>query len=257
MKDISSNLLIASTAAVGIGAAWISWLKDTPIGAMLFMNYSVSPGTTGIILQSLAVILLISVIALFFKSTRLLGSGIIFGYVVVLIYAAIDQGGYPFSNYSVAAYAMRLSAPAALLIVFSTSIQERNSRFSYSLVLWLIILSTSATFIIHGVEAILAHPWFIDMTITMAKNLAGWSITQSSAEQLLIAVGILDIISALALIIFRSPLAAAWMTFWGFFTCLLRIVNYGMGGLPDAIIRLPHGLLPMILLIEFSKNRVK
>jgi hypothetical protein len=237
-----------------MGIAWLSWLKVSAIGTMLFMNYSVAHNTAGQIEQMNAFLLMLAVLLIFFEKTRVYGAGFIFIYMVVLIYATIDQGGHPFSDYTFAAYAMRLATPLAVILIFSKYLNTHYEEVSQNLALWLMMLATCTTFFMHGLEAIWAHPWFVDMTIGMASNLTGWRMSQSLAEQMLIIVGVLDIVSAVALIIFRSKIAALWMCFWGFFTCVLRLVNFGTGALPDAIVRFPHALLPLILYYSFTST---
>lgn len=221
------------------------------------MNHTVPHNTAGMVEQFLAFLILSAVVMLFFEKTRIYGAGFIFLYIGILIYATIDQGGHPFSDYTFAAYAMRFVTPLAFILVFSLYLQSGYKEITNKLAVWVIILATFTTFFMHGLEAIWAHPWFVDMTIGMASNLIGWRMSQSVAEQLLIAVGIIDIISAIALVVFRSKIAALWMCFWGFFTCLLRLVNFGVGAIPDAIVRIPHGLLPLMLFYSFKSNGVK
>lgn len=255
LSKTGQYLLLAAVVSVGIGSAWISWLMDTAIGTLLFMNYGVSQGTSGLIMKCLSLLLGLATFSLFFKRTRIFGALIIFIYLVLLLYAVTDQGGYPYSEYAFAAYALRFAAPLAFLLVFYRSInQPEKNKQNMHLVVWIMILASSTTFFIHGLEALWAHPWFVDMTLTMAQNLSGWALSQSQAERILILVGVLDITSAIGLLIFRSKIAALWMFLWGFFTCLLRLVNFGYGAIPDVVIRFPHGLLPLILYLTFRKS---
>jgi hypothetical protein len=251
------QLLLWATVSVGIGLAWLSWLQVSAIGTMLFMNYEVAHHTAAMAEKIQAIVLLIAVVILFFEKARIYGAGFIFLYTGVLIYATIDQGGHPFSDYTFAAYAMRFATPLAFVLVFSLYIQDGYREITCKVTIWLIIVATSATFFMHGLEALWAHPWFVDMTIGMASNLIGWRMSQSVAEQILIAVGVTDIVSAVALVVFRSKIAALWMCFWGFFTCVLRLVNYGAGAIPDAVVRVPHGLLPLILFLSFKSKNYK
>jgi hypothetical protein len=257
LSKFAKLLLLWSTVSVGIGVAWLSWLKVSAIGTLLFMNHTVPHNTVGMVEQVLAFLLLTAVVTLFFEKTRIYGAGFIFLYLGMLIYATIDQGGHPFSDYTFAAYAMRFATPLAFVLVFSLYLQSGYKEFTINLAVWVIIMATFTTFFMHGLEAIWAHPWFVDMTIGMASNLIGWRMSQSVAEQMLIAVGILDIISAIALVVFKSKIAALWMCFWGFFTCFLRLVNFGAGAIPDAIVRIPHGLLPLMLFNSFKSDSVK
>lgn len=254
-SETVKKLLLVAVSSVGIGVAWLSWLKDSAIGSMLFMNYGMTAPSAGVVMQVLAVLLVIAVVTLFFRKSRLFGAGFIGLYLIFLVYATMDQGGNPFSDYTLAAFAMRLVTPFVFILVLSKSLQTRFPKSSNQVAVWLMILASCATFFMHGIEAFMAHPWFVDMTITMASNLVGWAISQSLAEQMLMIVGIIDIVSAVALLVFRSKIALIWMIIWGFFTCLLRLVNYGFGAMPDAIIRLPHGLLPLILYMVLEKKK--
>jgi predicted component of type VI protein secretion system len=64
-------------------------------------------------------------------------------------------------------------------------------------------------------------------------------------ERLLLFCGLLDIAAAPPLLL--GVRAAAWyMACWGTFTALLRVLAYGPGALAEMVVRLPHGLLPLL-----------
>ncbi|MEX1136149.1 MAG: hypothetical protein WEB89_04555 [Balneolales bacterium] len=252
--DHTKKLLLAATVCLGMGISYLSWLKVSPIGSILFMNYGMDHDRAGLIEQINAGLVLLAVIALFFQRSRLWAAGFLFLFTVTLVWAEVDQGGYPFSDYAFAAYAMRLATPLAFLFVFSGFLKARHPQMTDQFVQWVLIAATCMTFTIHGLEAIWAHPWFIDMTIGLADKTIGWRASQSLVEQMLLVVGIVDIGSAIALFFFRSRMAVLWMAFWGFFTCFLRIVNYGFGAAPDVLMRLPHGMVPIILYLIMQKN---
>lgn len=248
MDNKISPLLIASTAFLGVGLSYLFFLHDTPIGSALFMNYSVPLNIVSKVDTFLAGLLLLCSLLLLVPKIRVISAVAIFIIFATYVYAMVDQGGSPFTDYAFFANAMRLVAPLAL-IIYSIKYDFCKKRILF----YLIAIGICFTFISHGFEAILAHPWFVDMTIVLAKNTLNWAMSESIAEKLLLVVGVVDILSALTLIIFRSKIAAIWLSIWGFFTCFLRLANYGMGGLPDFIIRLPHGILPIVALLLIDR----
>lgn len=90
-------------------------------------------------------------------------------------------------------------------------------------------------------------------------------LTKVNADIFLSTAGFLDIIAAIVIFIPNNKLQKAgliYMIFWGFFTALARPVAYFYAfdaarslfqHLPDMLIRFPHFLLPLILLLK-SKN---
>lgn len=241
--------MLAAVLSLGLGLAWLSWLKVSPIGAMLFMNYGL-PHLEAARVERINAYWLFSLLPLLFvPQLRLFAAAVMSCYLSVIIYAVANQGGEPFTDYALPAYAMRLATPLAFIMIFSTWWQSRSELLAKTLPLQLIAAATAVTFIMHGIEAILAHPGFIDMTLGVAQQLSFGliALSETQARYLLLVVGILDIAAALGLLLLRNKAALCWVVAWGLFTAALRCLNYGHGGLPDAIIRLPHGLLPLLL----------
>jgi hypothetical protein len=241
--------LLAATFSLGLGLAWLSWIKASPIGSMLFMNYGLSHLEATRVERINGYWLFALLPLLFVERLRLMAAGAMALYFSVVIYARADQGGNPFTDYALLASAIRLATPLAFIMVFSAWWQSRSAQLAQTFPLHLIALATAVTFGMHGVEAMLAHPVFIDMTLGVAQQLSFGpvALSETQARYLLLAVGVIDIVAALGVLFFRNRVALCWVVAWGLFTAALRFLNYGDGGLPDAIIRLPHGILPLVL----------
>lgn len=84
------------------------------------------------------------------------------------------------------------------------------------LIEWVLRIAVAGEFIGHGVFALQGKKawigWFATFGVTDA----------SLAQQLLFALGLLDIALGLLVLIKPVRLALLWMTFWGFWTALLR-----------------------------------
>jgi hypothetical protein len=234
------RVLAAATATMGIGMAML-YRTGTAVGARLFMNEEVAHGTSVRIEHGLAILSLVGVLALLSHRTRIGGAAVLFVLATLLAWATMDQGGVPFSEWALPAHAMRVAAPLALLwwgAGAHTAARERAVR-------WLVKAAIATVFVVHGVEAVRAHPWFIDLTIAGLRATLDLAVTQHTVERLLLVVGLLDLAAAAALLL--GIRAAAWyMAIWGTFTAVLRVLAYGEGAVPEMVVRLPHGLLPLL-----------
>ena len=139
-----------------------------------------------------------------------------------------------------------------LLLVLWGRIGENSWRF----LAWLLI---AATFTGHGFYAL---GWgvpqnndYLNMTMRLLH------VETSGAKAFLHAVGLLDLLVPVALWFPRlRKLAAVYAALWGLATAAARIVShwtpaedyYGMHPwIAEAVVRLPHGLVPLALLFFF------
>jgi hypothetical protein len=248
------RLLVAAAAFLGVGMALLAW-KTTAIGAMLFMNHEIAHGRTVAIERVLGWIFLGATVLLFWAPARVAGAAVLLVSAVVLAWANVDQGGYPFSRFAYGAHAMRIAAPLALLLAFLPwgALEPARRR----LVLGVLIAASAMTFVVHGIEAWAGHPWFTDMTLGTFQTVGDWRVSQASAENLLRVVGVVDVAAAIVLIVFRAPWVAGWMAGWGLFTAFLRPLNYGAGAWSEFIVRLPHFILPLVLIVLLQGARTR
>ncbi len=115
----------------------------------------------------------------------------------------------------------------------------------------------AATFIGHGIEALLLRGNFIDM---ITRTCGYEMFTQSQTSLLLQAIGVLDIIVALLLLL-PLPLrilrmVALWMACWGALTAMARIFAVSPQGYSEMLIRVPHAILPLSLYFYWSKIKL-
>jgi hypothetical protein len=247
VTNTQQRLLLAATSCVALGSAMLL-RSGTAIGSRLFMNEELAHAQSRSVELGFAWLLVACIPAVWFVRTRVASSSVILLLVTVLAWASQDQGGYPFSAWAVPAQALRIAAPLALLLVSLRFDSTNNTHTRESSAWWIVRLATVIVFVVHGAEALRAHPWFVDLTITSARVVLYVRWTQSTVERLLTIVGTVDIAAASLLLITRSRAVVLWMTFWGLFTAVLRVLAYGPGAMGEVIVRLPHALLPLVLL---------
>jgi len=119
-------------------------------------------------------------------------------------------------------------------------------------------LSIAFTFIGHGFYAAGIHP--VPANFVMMTQ-SGLGVGESAARSMLLTVGVLDFAAAgLLLLPWKRAwyIALSWIIPWAILTTLARLWSYGglVDGhtlftqwIPEVIIRLPHVLVPMALLL--------
>ncbi|PWJ44201.1 hypothetical protein [Sediminitomix flava] len=153
---------------------------------------------------------------------------------------------------------------------------EYSAQFSAPFLLWYMIRNRekefpvlaakviiALTFICHGLYAVGFYPLpgkFLDMTI------ATLGVSEDQAKYMLLVAGILDFIVAIGIFISKieRPMLI-YMVVWGSLTSLARLTghfhlefleNTFLQWLPAVIYRVPHALLPFIIL-QHSLNTQK
>ena len=247
------RILLAATVALGLGQVLLA-LQTTAIGSLLFMNHGVAHETTVLVERGSALVLLLATAAVLVPRLRASGAAGLLVFAAVLAWASVDQAGYPYSRYAIGAQAMRIGTPLALLLCVWP--RGRPAAERARLVEGILLTVTALTFVVHGLEALWRHPWFLDLTIGTAQRLGAGRISESQAGTLLLVVGCIDLASVAGLLLFRSRAIAGWMACWGFFTAALRLLNYGAGAWSETIVRLPQGLLPVVLALCWNGRRV-
>jgi hypothetical protein len=144
-------------------------------------------------------------------------------------FAALAPGGQ----------ACRWLAPVALAFL---SRRPENTRAAE----WLLRAAAAATFACHGLEAMLAHPPFIDLLIGATRNASGPELAEGPARVTLGLIGLLDLLLAVAILLpLRVWPVAIWMSNWGLLTAIARGVYLGSDVWPEVVIRLANGLTPL------------
>lgn len=137
------------------------------------------------------------------------------------------------------ALAARWLAPVALVAL--TLQRERTGE-------WLLRIGIAATFFCHGLEALFHNPQFIDYVIRGGAILMGARFGEHAVKNMLVFIGALDVMVAVATIVpHRWRAVALWMAFWGFLTAAARILYMGWGNWPESLIRVTNGAVPLTL----------
>lgn len=152
-----------------------------------------------------------------------------------------------------AAHAARYLAPLALAAL-SMKTNPRNRRLAE----WLLRAGVGATFIAHGIEALLMRAQFIDYLIGSAWTLTSLDLPEAGARGVLLCIGLVDVVVGAAILIPRRWRALAlWLAFWGLLTASVRMVYMGWGNWPETLIRVTNGAVPLTLFFLWqseSKN---
>jgi len=150
---------------------------------------------------------------------------------------------------------------APLLLVFSKKNSiNNNSKVLFSLNIVIAFVYVSHGFFALGLKYVPGH--FIDMTIQIL------GVNETVARQFLFVVGLLDILASVLIFIPNIyKYAFYYIIPWGIITALARIisglnVNFLLGSFHNSlyltIYRLPHGLLPVAVLMLYSEqNKTK
>lgn len=220
--------------------------EGTPIGSWLFLELRWAEAASLVFERVMTVITVAA--ALFAVLTRSARIRIAAASIVSLTFLAIAigewrMGGAPFTDWAVPAHATRIAAP----LIFAC--WDRRSA-----ALWVLRIAIAITFAIHGVEAFLLHPQFIDFILIADQRIFGFGLQQSGAEVLLRVIGVQDIIiAALVLSGRRLTPVLAWAAAWGVTTAFSRMVLGGEGALHHSLIRAANGGLPLVLLLTSRK----
>ncbi len=103
-------------------------------------------------------------------------------------------------------------------------------------------------FLAHGIEALSHHPEFLDLIIVSARKWPGWNMSEQVAEQLLTAIGAVDIVVAGLCLVRHWPAVAWYMAFWGAVTAASRVTAGGWAfHWHEFATRMPHAGLPLAL----------
>ncbi len=146
-------------------------------------------------------------------------------------------------------YMIQFMTPVLLYMMLFTTIEFKKIRL-------IALIAIALTFSCHGLYAIGYYPrpgTFIDMTLNTLP------ISEPSAHTMLKVAGILDFIVAIAIFIPRISYAALVYAFvWGGLTAMARLVghfhieflwNSFSQWTWEMLIRLPHALIPLFVLI--------
>ncbi len=155
-------------------------------------------------------------------------------------------GGRAFSELAPAAFATRWLAPLALLPLAARSRLALSPARRRSAE-WVLRVAVATTFATHGWEAIQQAPHFVNLLIGTLRRWFDTAPPESTARYVLFAIGALDLLVALLLLVARRPLLAGWAVLWGLATAAARTVALGPEFAPESMIRAQNALAPLAL----------
>lgn len=181
-------------------------------------------------------------------------------------------GGQPFSEWAPAAAALRFATPLVtpflLLSLSSRAVAQetrdgspdpsgaeslRASERRLKFWAWWLRCAVAVVFLTHGFEALRHHPAFVDLVIGTGTRMFDVWFEESVVTQVLGVIGIVDLFVAIGLLASPNRLVLGWAGCWGLVTALSRITAYGWGAYPELLMRATHFLVPLALILVYSR----
>ncbi|MEM8866099.1 MAG: hypothetical protein AAGF31_11200 [Planctomycetota bacterium] len=255
-------------------AWWFGMVGETPLFAWLWGEpevggFGLSEATVVVIHQTLAVFWLVAGLLIAWRPLRPLLATLTLLQLTIAVAMAATASGFRLDTswlptsltwladaFPLLSQSTRIATPAALMMLVGKPSGEETRQapagFAFACLRWCVAI----TFAAHGVEALQHYHVFSDMNITAARNLLGTDISESTSNQILVAIGIMDVLVAAVAAVMRSPLAAGYMTIWGLITAASRVVVYGVAiGAWGFATRAPHFLAPAALLAIWLSHK--
>ncbi len=220
--------------------------SGSAVEGMLFMDYSFPQTSSKQIEKGLGWLFLFLGLFVFIRPNQILLAALTLMFFA-LAWIIQQQGGSPFTDWSLYAHAARILLPVSLIFLLKDGLLYKKVAYNGLLV------GLSITYITHGLEAISLHPYFIDYMITSSSKLLHVNLKESMAEVVLRVIGFLDILIGISVLIFRNKWLFLWMGVWGFITAFARITELGWGMFPEVLVRAVHfgGPIALIFLGKF------
>ncbi|MFW6057734.1 MAG: hypothetical protein ACOC9W_02650 [Persicimonas sp.] len=247
-------VLRVTVAVQCVGAAWAIGLDLSPVAKTLYFNVGLPEAAAVWFDRVVLTLLIASAAAVLGLRTRAVPIAVA-TWFVLLAAGTWYLGGKPFSDWSLAAHAVRYAAPIALAMLHAPSSDQPTGRRN-ELVQWLLRVAVALTFLVHGLEALSQHPRFVDFLLVGWEKFFGLRLAESSARSLLIAIGIFDVLVAAGALLSRKwRWILAWMAFWGAVTAASRIVYGGADHGHMTLIRAANAGVPLALFWWFGDRR--
>lgn len=229
--------------ALGLARALFT-RAGTSFGSIALLEWGVSHDRILLIEKLGAGLVLVCAVSLFIRPTVLalvVVSGLVFGEA----WAGIRAGGFPFSELTPYASALRYLTPLALIPLVASAAWFGGRLPRYRISAWILRIGIATVFAIHGYEAWMLHPQFIDFIIGSGMTLGGLEISEAAASTLLKGIAIVDVIVAVLVLLHTSPALLGWLCLWGLVTALSRPVSLGFASYPEVLLRASHVLAPL------------
>jgi hypothetical protein len=228
----------------GLGLQCLSWFREGLLYGTSFSRFLLLNGVPDVyaslfekVLLSLTTLTFI--VALFKKDVK----GPLWIYPAVLILDSlliIEDSQTPGVGLILLSRAATIGFPLAL---FFWKNNQKNLCFH------LLKYSIGLTFIGHGCKVLLQYPEYQDYLYTLFETMRV-PLSDSHMESLMLVIGVTDLFTGI-FILFKPSYKPAllYLLFWGFLTALLRPFYNGLEGIYPFLIRIPHWLIPLLLIL--------
>lgn len=224
-----------------VGLYWIAIGKGSALNGLFFLSLDWSEPTAQLIDRGGAMLVTAAAAAALWWPRAWGLYALIAAWMTFVAAASWHQGGAPFSDWSMLAWAIRIAAPAI------AALWGRGLELSLR-AQWIARAAIAATFALHGVEALSMHPGFVDLVIGAGQRFFHVWWEQHAVQRLLGVIGVVDlVVAALLLCGKRWRWLVMYMALWGFVTALSRVVESGSIGFGETMLRCCHGALPLAL----------
>lgn len=240
------------TLVLYVIAFCIKLYKGAVISSVLVVENGFSESFSFWVEKSIALLLILCLIALFFKASYKPALWFITFFLLGYALLSYFNGGKAFIELSLLSAISKWWLP--ILTLYATTCYYRQQ---VSLSRWFVSAIQFSIFMIfmaHGMGCFLNNGLYIDYIIGFVRDYTAFSINQQQAEQLLTIIGIVDVVVAILVLIKPFKPILYWIIFWGFLTALLRIVDASVLNYAEFLMRVPHFGLPLVLLIILKQK---
>lgn len=242
--------LALSFAAMGLAVAWRSLNYEDSVFSYLFMTCRWSEADALAVTRAAAWLTAVSSVALLWR--RAWPALVVVGGWVAVI-SVFDMAQHPPDRWLIPGErAVRIVGPLALAVLVALPLRGSVPGYRERWSIGALRLAACATFVFHGVAALLHQPAFLDYIFAAGHRLLGIEIAQETAESMLSVIGVVDLLVGPAILLGSGRVrlvAAGYMAAWGLITCASRVVHSGADGLSEALIRVPNCGVPLALVV--------
>lgn len=245
--------LALCVCVMGLTAAWRSLNYEDSLFSYLFMDCRWPEADALLVTRSAAWLMVAASLAALWRRAW---PALVLVPCWLTVLSVCDMGQFPPHRWLIPGErAVRIIGPLALAMLVAFPTDGRVAGYRERWAVQALRLAAALTFGFHGVAALLHTGAFLDYIFVAADSLLGVQLEQATVEWILNAIGVADLIVAVALFSGSTRvqlLAAGYMAAWGFITAASRTVHSGLDGLPDTLVRAPNGGVPLALLLYWA-----
>lgn len=239
--------------ALGLARAMFTRV-GTSLGSIALLEWEIPHSTILLAEKTGSVLVLVAALSVLIRPTV-----VALSIIAVLIFAealaGVRAGGFHFYELTPYAHALRYAAPLALVPLIARARFFGRPEARRNTAAWILRIAIGVVFVVHGYEAWMLHPHFIDFVLTASEGLLGFEMEEATAGTVLKAIGIVDFAVVVWLLVKPSWPLLGWLAFWGLITALARPVTLGFDSYPELLLRATHVLAPLALgCLCFSKR---